>query len=34
MIYILAGIVGMCALVCVADLIVNLWDWLEKSRKG
>lgn len=34
MIYILAGITGIVILICAADGIVNLWDWLEKSRKG
>ena len=34
MIYILAGIVASVALIGAVDAIVNLWDWLEKSRKG
>lgn len=34
MIYILAGLTGTCALIAAADTIVNLWDWLEKIRKG
>lgn len=34
MIYILAGITGSVILICIADGIVNLWDWLAKSRKG
>lgn len=33
MIYILAGIVGMCALICVADLIVKIWDRLDPTEK-
>lgn len=34
MLYILVGIVASVALIGAADAIVNLWDWLEKSRKG
>lgn len=34
MLYILAGIVTSVALIGAVDVIVNLWDWLEKSRKG
>lgn len=33
MIYILAGIVGGCALVCVTDLIVKIWERLEVSHE-
>ena len=33
MIYILAGIVGSSALICVADLIVKIWERLEVSHE-
>ena len=29
MIYILAGIVGMCGLVCLCGLLEKLWDMLD-----
>lgn len=33
MIYILAGIVGMCALICVAGVVVWIWDRLDAMNK-
>ena len=33
MIYILAGIVGMCALICAAALIEKVWDRLDPTEK-
>ena len=33
MLYILAGITGMCALICAAEVVVRIWDRLDPSEK-
>lgn len=34
MIYILAGITGMCLLLCIAGGIVEIWDRLDPSERN
>ena len=34
MIYILAGIVGMCALICLCGLLEKLWDRLTPTTEA